>query len=49
MNSIQGASLVAIRRGFLSVGVEDNQILMFPELMDSASLFLTANSDTIYF
>ncbi len=49
LNSIQGASLVAIRRGFQSVGVEDNQFLIFPELMDSASLFLTANSDTVYF
>ena len=28
---------------------EDNQVLMFSELMDSASLFLTANSDTVYF
>ena len=35
--------------GFQSVGVEDNQFLIFPELMDSASLFLTANSDTVYF
>ena len=49
LNSIQGASLVAIRRGFLSVGVEDNQVLVYPELMDSESLFLTANSDTVYF
>ena len=49
LNSIPGASLNAIRRGFLSVGVEDNQVLIFPELMDSASLFLTANSDTVYF
>jgi hypothetical protein len=49
LNSIQGASLIAVRRGFRSVGVEDNQVLIFPELMDSASLFLTANSDTVYF
>ena len=35
--------------GSSSVGVEDNQVLMFPELMDSASLFLTANCDTVYF
>ena len=41
--------MVAVRRGFQSVGVEDNQVLIFPELMDSASLFLTANSDTVYF
>lgn len=49
LNSFQGASIHAARRGFLSIGVEDNQILIYPELMDSASLFLTANSDTVYF
>lgn len=43
-----GASLVALRDGFHSVGVEDNDILLFSELMDSASVFLTANTDTIY-
>jgi hypothetical protein len=47
--AIPGASLVALRRGFQSVGVEDNSFTLFSELMDSASLFLTANSDTIYF
>ena len=49
MNSLSGGSMYAIRQGFLSVGVEDNQVLIFPELMDSASLFLTANCDTVYF
>ena len=49
MNSLAGGSMYSIRRGFLSVGVEDNQVLIFPELMDSASLFLTANCDTVYF
>ncbi len=49
LSSYQGASTYAIRRGFLDVGVKDSQILMFGELMDSASLFLTANSDTVYF
>jgi hypothetical protein len=48
LSTYQGASTVAIRQGFLDVGVEDNQVLIFPELMDSASLFLTANSDTVY-
>ena len=38
-----------VRRGFRSIGVEDNSFTFFPELMDSASLFLTANCDTIYF
>ena len=48
IDAYPGASLVAIRRGFRSIGVEDNSILLFSELMDSASLFLTANTDTIY-
>jgi hypothetical protein len=42
------ASLEAMRQGFLSIGVEDDDVLVFSELMDSASLFLTANCDTIY-
>jgi len=49
INSFPGASLAAMRRGFLSIGVEDNDIVAFPELMDSESLFLTANSDTLYY
>jgi hypothetical protein len=49
INSFPGASLAAMRRGFLDIGVEDNDVLAFPELMDSASLFLTANCDTMYF
>jgi hypothetical protein len=44
-----GASLAAVRRGFLSIGVEDNSVLLFSDLMDSSSLFLTANCDTVYF
>ena len=49
LGALPGASLAAIRRGFLSVGAEDNSFLLFSELMDSSSLFLTANCDTIYF
>ena len=49
INSFPGASMAAIRQGFLDAGVEDNSFLLFSELMDSASLFLTANCDTIYF
>ena len=44
-----GASTYAMRRGFHDAGVHDNQILIFPELMGSESLFLTANADTVYF
>jgi hypothetical protein len=46
---MQGVSLVAARRGFLEAGVKDNEILIFSELMDAKSLFLTANADTVYF
>ena len=48
MNSFSGASAYAIRQGFQSIGAEDNTVVIFSELMDSNSLFLTANADTIY-
>ncbi len=49
LNAFRGASLEAARKGFIGVGGEDNTVLIFSELMDSKSLFLTANADTIYF
>jgi hypothetical protein len=49
LGAIPGVSLTALRRGFLAAGVEDNSFTLFSELMDSASLFLTANTDTVYF
>ncbi|WP_407938663.1 DUF1254 domain-containing protein [Nitrospira japonica] len=48
MNSFSGASAYALRKGFQSIGAEDNTVVIFSELMDSNSLFLTANADTIY-
>jgi hypothetical protein len=33
VNAMQGVSLVAARRGALDVGVKDNEILIFSELM----------------
>jgi hypothetical protein len=48
MNSFSGASAYAIREGFHSIGAEDNTVIIFSDLMDSNSLFLTANADTIY-
>jgi len=48
MNSFSGASAYAIRQGFHSIGAEDNTVVIFSDLMDSNSLFLTANADTIY-
>lgn len=49
MNAYQGASTVALHRGLLEAGVEDNNFIIFSELMDSQSLFLTANADTVYY
>lgn len=49
MNSIQGVSLWAIREGFADVGVGDNEFVIFSQMMDAKSLFLTANADTVYF
>ena len=48
LNTFQGASLAAMRKGYLEIGVKDNDFTLFSELMDSQSLFLTANCDTVY-
>jgi len=47
-NSCRGASALALKSGFASVGAGNNDIVIFSELMDSSSLFLTANADTVY-
>ena len=47
-NSFRGASALALRKGFQSIGANDNDIIIFSKLMDSNSLFLTANADTVY-
>ena len=49
LNGFAGASTYAIHKGFHEAGAEDNEILIFSELMGSESLFLTANADTVYF
>ncbi|WP_299809629.1 DUF1254 domain-containing protein [uncultured Roseibium sp.] len=48
-NSFRGASALAIKKGMQSVGAESGDVILFEELMDSASLFLTANADTVYY
>ena len=48
MNTLSGVSIAALDKGLQSAGVKDNEIIVFPELMDAKSLFLTANADTIY-
>lgn len=49
MNSIHGVSLVALRKGLAEVGIKDGEFFYTSEMMDSKSLFLTANADTVYF
>jgi hypothetical protein len=49
LDSYGGASAYAIRQGLLSIGADDNSVTIYPELMDSKSLFLTANADTVYY
>jgi hypothetical protein len=49
VNAFQGASTSALWKGFNDAGIPNNTVLIFSELMDSKSLFLTANADTIYF
>jgi hypothetical protein len=48
MDNMRGVSIHALRKGMQSIGVKDNEVLVFSELMDAKSLFLTANADTIY-
>jgi hypothetical protein len=48
VNTFQGVSVHAFRKGLLDVGVKDNEVIVFSELMDAKSLFLTTNADTIY-
>jgi hypothetical protein len=48
-NTFQGVSLQALRNGLLSIGVKDNELIVYSKLMDAKSLFLTANADTVYF
>ncbi len=48
-NSFRGASAYALRQGFQSIGAKDNDIVIFSSLMNSESLFLTANADTVYY
>src|SRR5580700_9633422 len=43
LNAYQGASTYAIWRGFLSIGAQNNSVVIFSKLMDAKSLFLTAN------
>jgi hypothetical protein len=47
-NSFRGASAYALRKGFEELA-GPNGVVIFSELMDASSLFLTANADTVYY
>src|SRR5258705_8771235 len=49
VNAYQGASVASIFKGMEDAGIPNNTALIFSELMDAKSLFLTANADTVYF
>jgi hypothetical protein len=48
VNALQGVSMHAMHQGWLNAGVEDNEALIFSELLDAKSVILTANADTVY-
>jgi hypothetical protein len=48
LNTMPGASLVAMRDGLRSVGAVDGTVGIFETLMDSKSLWLRANTETVY-
>jgi hypothetical protein len=49
LSGMSGASLVGMRTGFEKLGVGNGNVLIFQNLLDSKSLFLTGNTDSVYF
>lgn len=48
LTAMPAASLVAMRKGIRSFGPDNQTVIIFESLMDSRSLFLTANTETVY-
>ncbi len=49
LSAIPGASIEGARKGLASAGADNNHtVLLFEELMDSHSLFLTPNTESVY-
>ena len=42
MDNMRGVSIHALRKGMQDIGMKENEVLVFSELMDAKSLFLTA-------
>src|ERR1700733_9189560 len=49
LSGMPGASLAAMHAGFSKLGVQNNTILLYQNRLDSKSLFLTGNTDSVYF
>ena len=49
LNTFQGVSVYAFYEGFKSIGAMENDVIIFSDLMNSKSLFLTANADGLYY
>lgn len=48
LTGVPGASQVAIRNGIRSFGPDNQTVVLFESLIDSKSLFLTANTESVY-
>jgi hypothetical protein len=48
VSALPAASLFAVRAGFRNFGPDNQTVLITESLMDSRSLYLTANTDTLY-
>ncbi|WP_426671320.1 DUF1254 domain-containing protein [Mucilaginibacter sp. McL0603] len=48
MNTMPAASLFAMRQGLKSIGVNNHSVVVFNDMTDSRTLFLTANTESVY-
>ena len=48
LTTMPAASLAAMRKGVRGFGPDNQTVIIFESLMDSRSLFLTANTESIY-
>jgi hypothetical protein len=49
LNGMPGTSLVGMRAGLRKIGAVNGTVLLYETLLDSKSLFLTGNTDSVYF
>jgi hypothetical protein len=49
VNTFHGVNMASFRNGLVNAGIKDGEFMIWSELMDAKTLFLTANADTVYF